>query len=75
MSALPDFLESAERFPGAPRPQPDEMSRFERERDAAVDLVSERLGPLATEAVRSALHAAYTFGRFDATRYATQVRK
>jgi len=72
MSAV---LESETRFPGAPRPQPDDVSRFERERDEAVRLVSEKLGPLATEAVVSGLHAAYTLGRFDATRYARQVRK
>ena len=70
MSAV---LESTERFPGAPRPQPDEVSRFERERDEAVRLVSEKLGELATPGVQSALHAAYTLGRFDATRYARQV--
>lgn len=70
MSAV---LESTERFPGAPRPQPDEVSRFERERDEAVRLVSEKLGEFATPGVQSALHAAYTLGRFDATRYARQV--
>jgi len=35
--------------------------------------VSEKLGELATPGVQSALHAAYTLGRFDATRYARQV--
>lgn len=65
-------IESTERFPGAPRPQPDEVSRFERERDEAVRLVSEKLGEFATPGVQSALHAAYTLGRFDATRYATR---
>lgn len=72
MSAV---IESTERFPGAPRPDADSMSRFERERAEAVEVVADRLGQVATPAVRSALLAAYTLGRFDGVRFASQVRK
>lgn len=72
MSAV---LESTERFPGAPRPDSDGMSRFERECAEAVGIVADRLGPIATPAVRNALTAAYTLGRFGGVRLAAQVRK
>jgi hypothetical protein len=68
-------IESESRLPGAPPLPPDEAAELEAERNAAVDAVTTSLGALASPAVVSALHAAYSFGRLDAIRYARRVMR